>query len=86
MNYAFHEHLRHELAQLKQQGLYKTERVITSPHGAVITTGGCQVLNLCANNYLGLAGDPGRISFAQFPRQKPHRPSVGDDMVDHEHH
>ena len=58
MNDAFHEHLRHELAQLKQQGLYKTERVITSPQGAVITTGGRQVLNLCANNYLGLAGDP----------------------------
>jgi glycine C-acetyltransferase len=65
MNDAFHEHLRHELAQLKQQGLYKTERVITSPQGAVITTGGCQVLNLCANNYLGLAGDPRLVQAAE---------------------
>ena len=65
MNDAFHEHLRHELAQLKQQGLYKTERVITSPQGAVITTGGRQVLNLCANNYLGLAGDPRLVQAAE---------------------
>ena len=65
MNDAFSEHLRHELVQLKQQGLYKTERVITSPQGAVITTGGRQVLNLCANNYLGLAGDPRLVQAAE---------------------
>ena len=65
MNDAFHEHLRHELEQLQQQGLYKTERVITSPQGAVITTGGRQVLNLCANNYLGLAGDTRLVQAAE---------------------
>ena len=57
MNQAFREHLRTELEHLRQQGLYKTERVITSPQGAQVTTAGRQVLNLCANNYLGLAGD-----------------------------
>ena len=65
MNETFRDHLRHELAQLKQQGLYKSERVITSPQGAEITTGGRRVLNLCANNYLGLAGDPRLVQAAE---------------------
>ncbi len=50
--------LQEELEQLKQAGLYKTERVITSPQGPEITLeDGRKVLNFCANNYLGLAGD-----------------------------
>jgi glycine C-acetyltransferase len=47
-----------ELGQIREQGLFKTERVITSPQRATIAVaGGEQVLNLCANNYLGLADD-----------------------------
>jgi glycine C-acetyltransferase len=46
-----------ELDALRSQGLYKTEREITSPQGAVVTVGDRRVINLCANNYLGLAGD-----------------------------
>ena len=52
------ERLRSELTALKDQGLYKNERVLAGPQGAKITTGGHAVINLCANNYLGLASDP----------------------------
>ncbi|MEM7223391.1 MAG: glycine C-acetyltransferase [Pseudomonadota bacterium] len=52
----FRDHLEAELAQLKTDGLYKEERVITSPQSAEIdVAGGPSVLNFCANNYLGLA-------------------------------
>lgn len=51
-------------AELKDGGLFKEERVITSPQGALIRVGeGREVLNFCANNYLGLAGDP-RLTMA----------------------
>lgn len=51
--------LSDELDMLKQTGLYKGERIITSPQQAVITLNdGSQVINLCANNYLGLADHP----------------------------
>jgi glycine C-acetyltransferase len=47
-----------ELGQIREQGLFKNERVITSPQRAsIVVAGGEQVLNLCANNYLGLADD-----------------------------
>jgi len=50
--------LRKELDQIKEDGLYKEERVITTPQGAVIkTTEGKEVINFCANNYLGLSSD-----------------------------
>ncbi|HSM40426.1 MAG TPA: glycine C-acetyltransferase [Afifellaceae bacterium] len=56
MSTAFTDHLRSELAGLKEAGLYKSERVITSPQSAhIAVAGGGQVLNFCANNYLGLA-------------------------------
>jgi glycine C-acetyltransferase len=56
MSTAFTDHLRHELAGLKEAGLYKSERVITSPQSAHIAVAGDrEVLNFCANNYLGLA-------------------------------
>ena len=59
MTAAFIEHLRGELAAVEEGGLYKAERVITSTQGSHITvTGGQEVLNFCANNYLGLADDP----------------------------
>ncbi|MBB4063455.1 glycine C-acetyltransferase [Gellertiella hungarica] len=56
MTQAFLNHLRSELAGLKENGLYKNERVITSKQaGAIDTADGRHVLNFCANNYLGLA-------------------------------
>ena len=52
-------HLEQELAQIKEQGLFKEERIITSPQGAEITvSNGQTVLNFCANNYLGLSAHP----------------------------
>jgi glycine C-acetyltransferase len=47
--------LREELAALRAQGLYKPERVLESPQGGLVEVGGREVINLCANNYLGLA-------------------------------
>ncbi|MEY3678564.1 MAG: hypothetical protein RI924_705 [Bacteroidota bacterium] len=51
--------LQEELKAIKEAGLYKTERIITSPQGADITVeGGKEVINFCANNYLGLSSHP----------------------------
>jgi glycine C-acetyltransferase len=55
MTKAFLEHLSSELDGLKSAGLYKSERVISSPQSAEIEVGGRKLLNFCANNYLGLA-------------------------------
>ena len=55
MNPAFIERLRADLAGLKEQGLYKSERVLAGPQGGLVRTGDRDVVNLCANNYLGLA-------------------------------
>ncbi|WP_292899400.1 glycine C-acetyltransferase [Nitratireductor sp.] len=55
MTASFLSHLRLELDGLKEAGLYKSERVITSMQSARIESGGRTVLNFCANNYLGLA-------------------------------
>lgn len=59
MNDRFGEHIASELADIESAGLYKHERLITTPQGAHVgvKTGG-EVLNLCANNYLGLAQHP----------------------------
>ena len=55
-----------ELGQIREQGLFKNERVITSPQRAsIVVAGGEQVLNLCANNYLGLADDSRIIDAAK---------------------
>jgi glycine C-acetyltransferase len=62
---AFTEHLRAQLAQLEAEGLTKRERVITGPQGAWVTADGRRVVNLCANNYLGLAGRPELVEAAQ---------------------
>lgn len=60
------QHLQEELATLKEEGLYKSERIITSQQDAGINvSGGQRVLNFCANNYLGLANHPDLISAAQ---------------------
>jgi glycine C-acetyltransferase len=58
MNQIFLERLRSELAALREQGLYKSERVIAGPQGALVHAGDHEVINLCANNYLGLANHP----------------------------
>lgn len=57
-------HLKNETAQLEAAGLYKHERVITSPQSADITVNGKNVINMCANNYLGLADHPQLIKAA----------------------
>jgi len=58
LNTAFLSRLRADLAGLTEQGLYKRERVLSSPQAGVVRTGDREVLNLCANNYLGLANHP----------------------------
>jgi glycine C-acetyltransferase len=59
-------HINEELKQINDRGLYKAERIITSPQDAMITVQtGQKVLNLCANNYLGLADHPDVIRAAQ---------------------
>jgi glycine C-acetyltransferase len=55
MNQAVIERLRGELTGLREQGLYKSERVLAGPQGGVVRAGERDVINLCANNYLGLA-------------------------------
>ncbi|MEI6747680.1 MAG: glycine C-acetyltransferase [Bacteroidales bacterium] len=54
----FQDHLKRELAGIKEAGLFKNERIIVSPQGVEIETNGRKVLNFCANNYLGLCSDP----------------------------
>ena len=58
MKQAVIERLRTELENLKTQGLFKGERVLAGPQGGVVRTGDQDVVNLCANNYLGLANHP----------------------------
>ncbi|HWJ90766.1 MAG TPA: glycine C-acetyltransferase [Flavisolibacter sp.] len=64
MNQKFVARLQAEIKEIKNSGLYKNERVITSPQGAEITVNGKQVLNFCANNYLGLSSHPETIKAA----------------------
>jgi glycine C-acetyltransferase len=65
MSDAFFSHLRGELEGLRAAGLYKAERVITTPQGATVRTAdGREVINLCANNYLGLSSHPKVIEAA----------------------
>ncbi|WP_343641907.1 glycine C-acetyltransferase [Roseateles sp.] len=55
----FYRHLRSELQGIRDAGLFKSERIITSPQGAIVRTrDGREVINLCANNYLGLSAHP----------------------------
>src|SRR5947209_9816641 len=64
MNEKFVARLRTEIEEIKNSGLYKNERVITSPQGAEIIVNGKKVLNFCANNYLGLSSHPKTIQAA----------------------
>lgn len=66
MNKNFLEYIREQLTELKNTGLYKLEREITSPQQANITIAdGRKVLNFCANNYLGLSNNPELINAAK---------------------
>ena len=62
----FEKQIADTLEEIKSQGLYKTERVITSPQNAKIEiAGGQRVINMCANNYLGLADHPALLAAAK---------------------
>jgi glycine C-acetyltransferase len=63
--YTIQSRLQLELDEIKSAGLYKTERIITSPQGPEIIVNGKTVLNFCANNYLGLSSHPKVISAAK---------------------
>jgi len=66
MNTSFQKRLVQQLEDIRAASTYKTERIITTPHGARIhVDNGRPVLNLCANNYLGLAGHPAVIQAAR---------------------
>ncbi|MGR3503503.1 glycine C-acetyltransferase [Pseudaestuariivita sp.] len=65
MSDPFLSHVTQELAQIRADGLYKEERQITSPQGGGIAVGKREMVNLCANNYLGLANHPALIAAAQ---------------------
>ncbi|MDN3921620.1 glycine C-acetyltransferase [Roseateles violae] len=65
MTTEFYAHLQAELQGIREAGLYKGERVITGPQGSVVhTQDGREVINLCANNYLGLSSHPQVIEAA----------------------
>ncbi len=65
MSNDFLSHISDTLTQIEAEGLYKRERMITSPQGGEIMVGDKQVINLCANNYLGLADHPALIEAAK---------------------
>jgi glycine C-acetyltransferase len=58
------ERLRADVAAVREQGLYKEERVLASPQGGLVRTQDREVVNLCANNYLGLANHPAVLEAA----------------------
>jgi glycine C-acetyltransferase len=59
------QHYRAVLDEIRDSGLWKDERIISSPQGASISVGGAAVLNFCANNYLGLSSHPRVIEAAR---------------------
>ena len=66
MSSTFYADLSQTLDEIREEGLYKTERLITGEQDASIRVGGKDVLNFCANNYLGLADSPELISAAKI--------------------
>jgi glycine C-acetyltransferase len=64
MNSSFVERIAAELDEIKAAGLFKSERIISSPQGAEMQVNGKKVLNFCANNYLGLSSHPKVIAAA----------------------
>ncbi|MFV0514374.1 MAG: glycine C-acetyltransferase [Jhaorihella sp.] len=64
MSHSFLSHIRETLAEIEAEGLLKRERLIASPQDGEITVGDRRVINMCANNYLGLADHPALIAAA----------------------
>ena len=64
------EHLSKTLTEIREAGLYKEERLIESSQSAVIDVAGKEVLNFCANNYLGLANDPRLVKASSAMMEK----------------
>src|SRR4051812_19471589 len=65
MNSVYAGHLKKTLGEIESAGLYKRERILTTPQSAHVgVAAGREVVNLCANNYLGLAGHPELIAAA----------------------
>src|SRR5688572_20086141 len=62
---SFKDHLQSQLSEIEANGLFKRERVITSPQGAVVKVNGKDVIIFCANNYLGLSSHPKVIEGAK---------------------
>ena len=63
---AMQKHLTEQLSQIRESGLFKEERMLAGPQGGrVMVQGGREVLNLCANNYLGLAAHPEVVAAAK---------------------
>lgn len=62
--------LESELAKIKESGLHKPERIITSKQGRIISVGGKKVINFCANNYLGLSGSEKLVESAKKALEK----------------
>ena len=58
------QHLENTLNEIREAGLFKNERIIESPQQARIEVGGHEVLNMCANNYLGLSDHPAIVEAA----------------------
>jgi glycine C-acetyltransferase len=65
MTQTYLDHIAATLSQIEAEGMMKRERMITSPQSGKITVAGREVINLCANNYLGLADHPDLIKAAQ---------------------
>src|SRR6188508_589876 len=65
MNEKLVQRIAKEVADIETAGIFKRERIITSPQGAEITVNGKTVLNFCANNYLGLSSHPEVIQAAK---------------------
>src|SRR6202000_1093035 len=62
---AFNQHVQSELADIRAAGLFKGERIIATPQGALVKLAdGRELINLCANNYLGLSSHPAVIEAA----------------------
>jgi glycine C-acetyltransferase len=64
-SHSFYQRIQGELSEIKDAGLYKTERIIQSEQGPEITVNGKTVLNFCANNYLGLSSHPKVVEAAK---------------------
>ena len=65
MTQSYLAHITETLAQIDADGMMKRERMITSPQGGQVQVAGRSVINLCANNYLGLADHPDLIAAAK---------------------